>query len=70
MFSLRLLILAVVVAAATGLACILLGSVLGSLNIPIADTIGKFLTAYGWALGVLAGLWYYFTGGTWTGRPA
>lgn len=65
----RQLILAVVVAAVTGLGCLLLGSVLTDLNIPIAATIGTFLSAWGWVIGVLAGLWFYFTGASWFGGP-
>lgn len=58
------LVLAVVVAVVVGLVCILLGSVLVTLKVPIALTIGGFLAAWGWVLGVLAGLWYFFGGGS------
>jgi len=58
------IVLAVVVAVAVGLACILLGSILGALGLPPAEAVGNFLTAYGWAIGVLAGLWYFFSGRT------
>lgn len=58
------LILSVVVAAAVGLVCILVGTVLVTLNIPITDAIGSFLRVWGWVVGVLAGLWYFFTGQT------
>lgn len=61
--SIELLVLAVVVAIVVGLVCILIGKVLASINVPIATTVGGFLEQYGWALGVLAGLWYFFTGG-------
>jgi len=60
MFDLRKLILAVVVAVAVGLGCILLGGILASLNVPPAEAVGHFLSAYAWVLGVLAGLWFYF----------
>lgn len=56
-------VLAVVVAVVVGLVCILVGSILNTLNVPIAATVGGFLVAYGWALGVLAGLWHFFGGG-------
>jgi hypothetical protein len=59
------IILALIVAVAVGLLCILLGSVLASLNVPITDTIGSFLRQWGWVIGVLAGLWYFFSGQTW-----
>lgn len=55
--------IAVLVAIFVGLGCILLGSVLGTLNVPIAAVVGGFLVTYGWALGVLAGLWHFFNGG-------
>lgn len=58
------LVLAVCVAVVTGLLCILLGGILGSLNVPIADTVGSFLVRYGWVFGIIAGLWFFFTGRT------
>ncbi len=58
------LVLAVVVAVVVGLVCMLLGTILATLKVPIAVTIGDFLAAWGWVIGVLAGLWYFFTGGT------
>jgi len=57
------LVLAVVVAVVVGLACLLLGLVLASLAVPIAVTVGGFLTTYAWVIGVLAGLWHFFRGG-------
>ena len=57
------LVLAVIVAVVVGLVCMLLGAVLSTLRVPIAVTIGDFLAAWGWVIGVLAGLWYFFTGG-------
>jgi uncharacterized membrane protein YvlD (DUF360 family) len=62
------LVLAVVVAVVVGLVCILLGTILVTLKVPIAVTIGDFLAAWGWVIGVLAGLWFFFTGGTLPGR--
>lgn len=58
----RKLILAVVIAVAVGLGCILLGGVLDSLKADIAVQIGDDLRTWGWVIGVLAGLWYFFTG--------
>lgn len=60
---LRKLVLAVVVAVVVTLACFLLGEILKALTVQIAVTIGDWLTRYGGVLGVLAGLWYYFSGG-------
>ncbi len=59
---LRRLILAVVVAVVVTLACYLLGSILDTLKVQIAITIGDFLKTYGGVLGVLAGLWHFFAG--------
>ncbi len=58
------LIQAVLVAVVFGLVCILLGGILITLKVPIAVTVGGFLTEWGWVLGVVAGLWFYFGGGT------
>lgn len=57
------LLLAVVVAVAVGLVCLLLGKVLESLGVPPAAAVGSFLTQYCWVIGVVAGLWYFITGG-------
>lgn len=57
------IVLAVIVAIVVGLVCILLGGILGTLHIDILSSVGGFLEKYGWALGVLAGLWYFFAGG-------
>lgn len=54
------LVLAVVVAVAVTLACILIGGILVSLSVPVAVTIGNFLKSYSGVLGVLAGLWFFF----------
>jgi hypothetical protein len=63
-------VLAVVVAVVVTLACILLGGILADLKIDVAVTIGKFLENYGAVIGILAGLWYFFSGGgiSWPGR--
>ena len=62
------LILAVVIAVIVTLACVLLGDILASLNVAIATTIGGFLSKYSAALGVLAGLWYFFSNANWWPR--
>jgi uncharacterized membrane protein YvlD (DUF360 family) len=61
---LQRLVLALVVAVVVGLVCILLGSVLETLKVPIAETVGGFIYSWGWVIGVLAGLWYFFGGGS------
>ncbi len=58
------LILSVVVAVVVTLACILLGDILHALTVSVAVTVGDFLKTYGAVLGILAGLWYFFTGAT------
>lgn len=55
------LVLAVVIAAVVTLGCILLGSILGTVGVAVAVTVGGFLKTYAAALGVLSGLWYFFT---------
>ncbi len=57
------LVLAVVVAVATGLVLVgLLGPLLVGMNVPIANTVGTFFVQYGWVIAVLAGLWWFFAG--------
>lgn len=59
----RRIVLAVIVAVVVTLGCILLGMLLGAINIAVAATIGGFLERYSAAIGILAGLWYFFKGG-------
>lgn len=59
------IVAAVVVAVATGLACILLALILNALNVPPAEAVGHFLNQYAWVIGILFGLWYFATGGAW-----
>lgn len=54
--------MAVIIAVAVTLGCMLLGAILGGLGIAIAVQVGGFLATYGPAIGVLAGLWHFFTG--------
>lgn len=63
-------VLAVIVAVAVTLICIVIGSVLIALNVEIAVAIGSFLKTYSAAIGILAGLWHFFgSGGFNFGRP-
>jgi site-specific recombinase len=60
------IVLAVVVAIVVGLVCMaLLGPLLVAMHVPPAVVLGNFLVTYGWTLGILAGLWYFFSGTTW-----
>lgn len=58
------LILSVVVAVVVTLGCILVGSILGTIDVAISVTIGQFLKNYSAAIGILSGLWYFFSNGT------
>jgi hypothetical protein len=61
---LQRILLAVVVAVAAGLICLLVGIVLDALKVPPAVAVGGFLVAYCWVIGVLFGLWYFLKGGS------
>lgn len=55
--------LAVIVAVVVGALAILLGRVLKTIPAPIAVTVGGWFEQFGWAIGLLAGLWWLLTGG-------
>lgn len=62
------IVLALIIAVVVGIVlAALLGPILITLKVPIAETVGRFFEDYGFVIGVLAGLWYFFTGGSW--RP-
>jgi uncharacterized membrane protein YvlD (DUF360 family) len=55
------IVLALVVAIVVGLLLsALLGPILVALAVPIAVILGSFFVRWGWVLGILAGLWYFF----------
>lgn len=58
----RRLVLAVVVAIAVALVALLVGMVLVAISVPVLATIGMFLKAWCWVIGLLAGVWHYFAG--------
>lgn len=61
---LEAIVIAVIVAIVVGaLLVYLLGPVIKSLPAPIAQIVGDFFIAWGWAIGLLAGLIFYFRGG-------
>jgi len=63
------IILAVIVAVVVYLVCIFVGGViLTSLGVPIAVKVGEFLNQWAGAISVLAGLWYFFSGGSFSFR--
>jgi hypothetical protein len=57
------LVLSVVVGVVVYLACILFGPLLADLKVSFAVTIGGWLVSYAAVLGLLAALWYFFSGG-------
>jgi hypothetical protein len=63
-YMLSRLVLSVVVAVVVTLGCYLIGAILITLKVDIAKIIGDWLQTYGAALGILAGLWYFFAGGS------
>lgn len=61
-------VLAVVVGIVVTLVCVLVGALLITLNIDLAVTVGTFLKQWSGVIGVLAALWYFFSGTTWPNR--
>ena len=56
---------AVIVAVVVGFCLVvLLGPVLEMLKVPIAVFICGVLVDWGWAIGIVCGLWYFFSGGS------
>lgn len=53
----------IVVGVAVFLVCILVGALLGDVNISFVATIAKFLRDWATVIGLIAGLWYVFAGG-------
>lgn len=53
--------MAVIVAVVVTLGCLLVGALLGAIGISVAVVVGAFLTKYSAAIGILSGLWYFFT---------
>lgn len=63
------IILAVAVCVVVALVCIFLaGPIIVTLGagIPPLVIVGDFLIKFGWVLGLIAGIWYYFAGTGWT----
>lgn len=58
---LKNVILAIVIAAVTWLGCVFLGGILATVNIPVVVVAGSFLKSYASAIGILAGVWFFFT---------
>lgn len=62
------IVLAVVVGVVVTLVCILVGTLLIALTIPLATAVGGFLKEWSGVIGLLAALWYFFSGTTWPTR--
>ena len=54
--------IAVVLAVGVGLGCMLLGAIFTALKVDIAVQVGEFLKEWGFVIGVLVGLYHFFTG--------
>lgn len=63
---LNLIIIAVIVGVVVALVCLLLGKIISSAGAaaPPFAAIGAFLVQYCWVVGLLAGLLYFVTGGS------
>lgn len=55
------IVIAVLISVVVGLVLTaLVGPLIGKLPGPFAATVGGFFTQWGWILGLIAGLWYFF----------
>jgi hypothetical protein len=54
---------AIIVGVAVGLLVLFLGVILSAFGIPPLSTIAGFLIQWCWVIGILAGLWQFFSGG-------
>lgn len=58
------IIVAVIIAALVGILLVgLLGPILQKTGVPIVTVLGDFFVRWGWALGVIVGVLWYFGGG-------
>ena len=57
----KAIVIAVCIAVAVTLGCILLGGILATINVAIAITVGGFIKSYATAIGILSGIYYYAT---------
>lgn len=54
-------VLSIVVAIVVALVCILVGGILEAFNVNGLEQIGNFLQDYSTLIGVLAGVWFFFS---------
>lgn len=62
------IVLAIVVGVVVTLVCTLVGSLLMTFSIGWVTATGAFMKSFASLLGLLAALWWYFSGGTWPTR--
>lgn len=60
----RRLVLAAVAGAVAFLICVFVGMLFAATGIPIAATVGAFLTQWAAAIAILVFIWHFFTGGS------
>lgn len=64
-WNFRLFVISVIIAVVVGLVLVaLVGPFLVTMKAPPLVTIGDFCTNWGWVVGILVGVWHYFTGGS------
>ena len=61
---LQRVILAACVGVFTALIILLIGVILVAIKVPIATSIGDFISQWCWVFGLIAGIWFFFTGRT------
>lgn len=58
------IIQACIVGAAAWLFCVIVGMLLGATGLAFVDTVGHILRDFAIPIGALAGLWFFFFGGS------
>lgn len=62
------IVVAVIIAVVVGgLLVYLLGPIIKSIPAPITQIVGDFFVRFGWVIGVIAGLLWFFGGGSFAG---
>lgn len=62
------IVVAVIIAIAVGVLLVaLLGPLIKTIQAPVAQIAGDFFVKWGWAIGLLAGLLWFFSGGSFFG---
>jgi len=59
----EVIVIAVLIAVVVGaLITYLLGPIIKSIPAPITQIVGDFFIKFGWGIGIVAGLWWFFLG--------